>query len=83
MYDDIIGKKETGFDLICCASCVYSAHARTSTDCPMDDKKCFYKGEIMEYKGWSRFNPTYKYSLWKPIKLLAYYVENRKDETEI
>jgi len=66
MFDDIL-KKENDFALICCASCVHSARARSSK-CPKDYQKCCNEGEIMEYKGWGRFNPTYRYSLWEPIK---------------
>lgn len=68
MFDDILNKKENEFALICCSSCVHSTHARTSNECPKDHKKCFEQGKVMEYKGWLRFNPTYRYSQWEPNK---------------
>ena len=64
MFDDIIGKKEP-LGMISCASCAHGHRKPDTSDCPKDHKKCFNDGEIMEYKGWKRFNPVYHYSEWE------------------
>ncbi len=68
MFDDILGKKENQLAMICCSSCAHGAAARAAQgwkDCPKDHKKCFQDGKTMEYKGWGRFNPVYRYSQWE------------------